>query len=84
MPVVDEAHEQERLAALDVEHARVELAALAAQIEQSKADLDALYERRRILFRVLLDGGEKQAVIARMAGVTPMVVAFAVGKGKAS
>lgn len=78
--LADEARELQRLAALDVDSARDELCALRPQIESARSGVELLYERRRVLFRVLLSGGEKQAVIARLAGVTPMAVAFAVNK----
>lgn len=51
-----------------------------ARIEELTARLSALHDRRRDAFRVLLDSGARQAEVARRAGITPMAVAYAVGK----
>lgn len=68
------------MTAVDVEQAWSVVDETTSAIERVGGRLDALYERRRDAFHVLLDAGERQADIARRAGITPMAVAYAVGK----
>jgi hypothetical protein len=65
-----------------VEEAEQELARVTQQIERPRGELDALYERRRFLFRFLLDNGMRQVDIARVAKVSPTAVLLSVGKAR--
>lgn len=64
----------------EVENLYASLDAVTAEIVTQRQTLEQLYERRRVVFAQLLERDEKQAVVARRARVSPMAVAFAVGK----
>lgn len=57
-----------------------ELDAVTLRIANNQTEHDELYVTRNELFARLLAAGERQAVIARRAGMTSTAVAFAVGK----
>ena len=63
-----------------LEPLRAEIRELSEGIEEIKGILEGLYSRRRAVFRKLRDGGEAQAAIARLAGLSPMAVAFQLDK----
>lgn len=56
------------------------LDAITVRISSNRGELSGLYEERNQLFDLLVAAGEKQAVIARRAGMTRMGVNFAIRK----
>lgn len=72
----------EPVASTEVEAAYAALDDVTRQLAEKNTETEQLYERRRKLFKQLLDLGVPQAAIARHVGLSPMAVAFAVNEDK--
>lgn len=70
----------ELVAGLSVDECRARLAKMPGRVGKVLDRAEQLYDERALLFKRLLDAGDRQADIARMAKVTPMAVSFAVEK----